>query len=46
MPDLTGRTAIVTGANSGLGFYTAQALARNGASVTMARTSRRGPAAR
>lgn len=36
MPDLTGRTAIVTGANSGLGFYTAQALARNGASVTMA----------
>ncbi|MGA1146184.1 MAG: oxidoreductase [Candidatus Nanopelagicales bacterium] len=36
MPDLTGRTAIVTGANSGLGFYTAQALARNGAAVTMA----------
>jgi len=36
MPDLTGRTAIVTGANSGLGYYTTQALARNGASVTMA----------
>lgn len=36
MPDLTGRTAIVTGANSGIGFYTAQALARNGAAVTMA----------
>ena len=36
MPDLTGRTVIVTGANSGLGFYTAQALARNGAAVTMA----------
>ena len=36
MPDLTGRTALVTGANSGLGFYTAQALARNGASVTLA----------
>jgi len=36
MPDLTGRTAIVTGANSGLGFYTAQALARNGADVTLA----------
>lgn len=36
MPDLTGRTALVTGANSGLGFYTAQALARSGASVTMA----------
>jgi len=36
MPDLTGRTALVTGANSGLGFHTAQALARSGASVTMA----------
>lgn len=36
MPDLTGRTAIVTGANSGIGFYTAQALARSGAEVTMA----------
>ena len=36
MPDLTGRQAIVTGANSGLGFYTTQALARNGAAVTMA----------
>jgi len=36
MPDLTGRRAIVTGANSGLGFYTTQALARNGAAVTMA----------
>ena len=36
MPDLTGRTALVTGANSGLGFYTAQALARSGAAVTMA----------
>lgn len=36
MPDLGGRTAVVTGANSGLGFYTAQALARSGAAVTMA----------
>ena len=36
MPDLTGRAAIVTGANSGIGFYTAQALARNGATVTLA----------
>ncbi len=36
MPDLTGRTVIVTGANSGLGYCTAQALAHNGASVTMA----------
>jgi NAD(P)-dependent dehydrogenase (short-subunit alcohol dehydrogenase family) len=47
MPDLTGRAAIVTGANSGLGFYTAQALARNGASVTMAvRDVARGNSAR
>ena len=47
MPDLTGRTAIVTGANSGLGFYTAQALARNGALVTMAvRDVAKGNAAR
>ena len=36
LPDLTGRAAIVTGANSGIGFYTAQALARSGADVTLA----------
>jgi NAD(P)-dependent dehydrogenase (short-subunit alcohol dehydrogenase family) len=36
IPNLTGRTVIVTGANSGLGCCTAQALAHNGASVTMA----------
>ena len=36
MPDLTGRAAIVTGANSGIGFSTAQALARSGADVTLA----------
>ncbi|PQM59074.1 MAG: hypothetical protein CL523_05630, partial [Actinomycetales bacterium] len=36
MPDLTGRAAIVTGANSGIGFYTARALARSGADVTLA----------
>jgi NAD(P)-dependent dehydrogenase (short-subunit alcohol dehydrogenase family) len=35
IPDLTGRRAIVTGANSGLGFQTALELARHGASVLM-----------
>lgn len=34
--DQYGRRAVVTGANSGLGFQTALALARAGASVTMA----------
>jgi NAD(P)-dependent dehydrogenase (short-subunit alcohol dehydrogenase family) len=36
IPDLTERTAIVTGANSGLGFRTAVELARHGAAVTLA----------
>jgi len=36
MPDLSGKTAIVTGANSGLGFETSKALAGAGASVIMA----------
>lgn len=36
IPNLTGKTAIVTGANSGLGFHTARALATAGAHVIMA----------
>jgi NAD(P)-dependent dehydrogenase (short-subunit alcohol dehydrogenase family) len=35
MPDLNGRRAIVTGANSGIGFETALELARHGAQVVM-----------
>lgn len=36
MPDLSGKTAVVTGANSGLGFETSKALAGSGARVIMA----------
>lgn len=36
VPDLHGRTAVVTGANSGLGYQTALVLASRGASVVMA----------
>ncbi|OEV17920.1 SDR family NAD(P)-dependent oxidoreductase, partial [Streptomyces nanshensis] len=36
MPDLSGRTAVVTGANSGIGAVTALALARSGARTLLA----------
>ncbi|WJK42803.1 oxidoreductase [Solwaraspora sp. WMMA2056] len=34
-PDQTGRTAVVTGANTGIGFHTARMLAHKGAHVTL-----------
>lgn len=36
IPDQTGRRALITGANSGIGFYTALELARAGATVVLA----------
>jgi len=46
IPDQHGKLAVVTGANSGLGFYTSRELASKGAQVVMAcRTLEKGQAA-
>jgi NAD(P)-dependent dehydrogenase (short-subunit alcohol dehydrogenase family) len=46
IPDQTGRTAVITGANTGLGYETAAALAAKGAHVVLAvRNAEKGKAA-
>ena len=46
IPDLSGATAVVTGANSGVGYEAALELARHGADVTLAcRSEARGEGA-
>ncbi|MCH7959811.1 MAG: SDR family oxidoreductase [Candidatus Hydrogenedentes bacterium] len=46
IPDVSGKTAIVTGANSGIGYFAALELARKGAKVVLAcRSEERGRAA-